>query len=65
VGMAELPWNLCVEIEAILAFDDGEYAGSYRSRAAGARTRLTSDADGTTIVSDSDRRRVHRRSEAG
>jgi enamine deaminase RidA (YjgF/YER057c/UK114 family) len=22
VGMAELPWNLCVEIEAILAFDD-------------------------------------------
>jgi enamine deaminase RidA (YjgF/YER057c/UK114 family) len=24
VGMAELPWNLCVEIEAILAFDDGD-----------------------------------------
>jgi enamine deaminase RidA (YjgF/YER057c/UK114 family) len=23
VGMAELPWNLCVEIEAILAFDEG------------------------------------------
>jgi enamine deaminase RidA (YjgF/YER057c/UK114 family) len=24
VGMAELPWNLCVEIEAILAFDEDE-----------------------------------------
>src|SRR5262245_17883223 len=23
VGMAELPWNLCVEIEAIVAFDEG------------------------------------------
>jgi enamine deaminase RidA (YjgF/YER057c/UK114 family) len=23
VGMAELPWNLCLEIEAILAFDEG------------------------------------------